>query len=77
MIYYKLFKEIINILGLANVIFNIFVKYCDISNFIISDWSLILLWNFGYPYITWLESSLNFSLLSIYKLIVRVLVKIV
>ena len=41
MIYYKLIKISIDILGLAKVIINIVIKYYDLLNLIIIDKSLL------------------------------------
>ena len=76
-VYYKLVKVTINILGLGKVIINIIVRYHDISDFILAIRVQFLLRNFGYLNTIFLVLSTSFSPLAIYKLRVRLSIRIV
>ena len=51
MIYYKLVKVTIDVLGLAKVIINIIIRYYGFLNLIIIDKNFFLSQNFYHPYI--------------------------
>ena len=76
-VYYELVKITINVLSLEKDISNIVIQNYCILNSIIRDWSLVFISKFSHSYTTFLVLSANFLLLSIYKLIIRLNIKIV
>lgn len=75
--YYKLIKVIINILGLAKVIFDMVIRYYSNLKFITSNKSLVFILKSDYSYTTFSVLKSSLSMFSILKLISKYKIKIV
>ena len=71
MVYYKLVKVIINILGLAKVIINVIVHYYKVPELIIIDQGLLFIIKFWFSLCYFLKIKKSYLQPFIYKRIAR------